>query len=112
MAAAGWCSSGIGNIGWSRRISENGYDRSVSFNISMRGSKAPIWRVLWRKIRRERQRIFDNSATLRFAYDPYSYSQNFDQGSMLADLDDLSRSFSARFAVPSRVFDQQSELKG
>lgn len=42
---------------------------------------------------------------MRFTYDPHSYSQNFDeQGSIFADDDELSRSFSARFAVPSRIF--------
>ncbi|KAJ6963471.1 hypothetical protein NC652_001942 [Populus alba x Populus x berolinensis] len=39
-------------------------------------------------------------------YDPYTYSQNFDHGLVLSNPDDSSRSFSARFAVPSRIFER------
>ncbi|GKC22967.1 hypothetical protein Tco_1025117 [Tanacetum coccineum] len=42
-------------------------------------------------------------------YDPNEYAQNFDQGLMLDNYDDLSRSFSARFAVPSTVFHHVNE---
>ncbi|KAL8458224.1 hypothetical protein ACS0TY_035089 [Phlomoides rotata] len=71
-------------------------------------SKAPIWRQIWRKYFKikDKKRVFHCSNSMRFTYDPYSYSQNFDQGSFWADQDDLSRSFSARFAVPSRIFEK------
>ncbi|KAG8045888.1 hypothetical protein GUJ93_ZPchr0008g11997 [Zizania palustris] len=36
-------------------------------------------------------------------YDAYSYAQNFDDGAAWVEPENLSRSFSARFAVPSRV---------
>ncbi|KAL2243350.1 UNVERIFIED_CONTAM: hypothetical protein Sindi_0453000 [Sesamum indicum] len=36
----------------------------------------------------------------------FQLNENFDQGSIWADPDDLSRSFSARFAVPSTIFDK------
>ena len=85
---------------WGKTYSENGF---VSLNISESGSKAPIWRLLWKKIKKEKKRIFYCSATVEFTYDPWSYAQNFDQGSTLDDPDVLFLSFSARFAIPSRV---------
>ena len=36
-------------------------------------------------------------------YDPTSYLQNFDDG-YSTDQDNVSRSFSARFAAPSKIF--------
>lgn len=76
-------------------------------------SRAPMWRVLWRRIKKEKRRMFSssiNSSSLKFNYDPSSYSQNFeDRGSIIwADQDDISRSFSARFAVSSRFFQNNS----
>ena len=38
------------------------------------------------------------------SYDPTTYSKNFDQGMGWEEPDNLSRSFSARFADPSRIF--------
>lgn len=81
-----------------------------SCNMDARGSnKGAIWATLWRRIKKEKKRMFQCSNTTssmqRFTYDQNSYSQNFDQGLMWSDQDDLSRSFSARFAhVPSRIF--------
>ncbi|GFP88883.1 hypothetical protein PHJA_001032000 [Phtheirospermum japonicum] len=95
------------NACWPRSYSSRKYDRFVSYsNVPMRRPKAPIWTQLWRKlIKREKKSIFHCSKSMRFTYDEYSYSQNFDQGLVWADPDDLSRSFSARFAVPSRIFE-------
>ncbi|KVH97966.1 hypothetical protein Ccrd_023782 [Cynara cardunculus var. scolymus] len=69
------------------------------------GLKTPIWRILWRKIKEKKKKKKVNGApnSTRFGYDPFEYAQNFDQGLMVDDSDDLSRSFSARFAVPSAV---------
>ncbi|KAE8687642.1 Golgin subfamily A member 4 [Hibiscus syriacus] len=64
----------------------------------------PKWTTFWKKIRRERNGIFTSSgAALQVSYDPNAYSQNFDRGSASAEPDNLSRSFSARFADPSRL---------
>lgn len=72
-------------------------------------------RGLWRKIVREKKRILlcttgcvpvggsSAVAASREPYDAYSYAQNFDDGAAWVEPDNLSRSFSARFAVPSRV---------
>ncbi|XVE97533.1 hypothetical protein REPUB_Repub03eG0027500 [Reevesia pubescens] len=64
----------------------------------------PKWRTFWKKFRRERKKIFSSSTvTFQASYDPDEYSQNFDQGTGWAEPDNLSRSFSARFADPSRI---------
>ncbi|CAK9185660.1 unnamed protein product [Ilex paraguariensis] len=97
-----WFKSGSGNH------SECDYDRFLQFNLPPGTvSKAPIWRLLWRKLKKEKKRFFDRSSSVQyFTYDPYTYALNFDQGLKWADSDDLSRSFSARFSVPSRIFQQ------
>ncbi|KAA8541814.1 hypothetical protein F0562_022966 [Nyssa sinensis] len=97
MAVGSWCNSGNGNIGYGQ--AEKCYDLFMSLKISATGSKTPIWRVLWRKIKKEKKKIFDSSTAVQFTYDPNSYSQNFDQGLTWADPDDLSRSFSASPAI-------------
>uniref|UniRef100_A0A2P2NFS2 Uncharacterized protein n=1 Tax=Rhizophora mucronata TaxID=61149 RepID=A0A2P2NFS2_RHIMU len=92
----------------------SGYDRIVTFNAE---SKTPRWRLLWRRIMREKKKLFHcfsvtaTTSRVHFSYDPYDYSQNFDQESMWCDPDNISRSFSARFAVSSRIFNK-SELVG
>lgn len=72
------------------------------------GSK---WKMLWKKIKREKQRILssNNSFNQRIhgstiaAYDPEAYSRNFDEGLECKEPEYLTRSFSARFADPSRI---------
>ncbi|PKA64527.1 hypothetical protein AXF42_Ash007272 [Apostasia shenzhenica] len=64
------------------------------------------WRWLWRRIMREKRRILDYSSspvmtTGAVSYDPYSYAQNFDEGSARVEPENLCRSFSARFAAPA-----------
>ncbi|MED6167849.1 hypothetical protein PIB30_006497 [Stylosanthes scabra] len=65
------------------------------------------WKILWMKLKKEKKKLFEcASATTPFQvpYDPYTYSQNFDQGTAALDEPDiLSRSFSVRFANPSRL---------
>lgn len=95
------------NVCWPRSYSSRGYDRFVSYDRPLTRSsvKGSIWTQLWRKFKKDKKRMFHCSKSMRFNYDPHSYSQNFDQGSVCADPDDLCRSFSARFAVPSRIFE-------
>ncbi|WRX35415.1 hypothetical protein QQP08_027902 [Theobroma cacao] len=74
-------------------------------SYSQRGKDAsrPKWRTFWKKFRRERKKIFSSPVAFQASYDPDEYSQNFDQGTGWAEPDNLSRSFSARFADPSRI---------
>lgn len=67
--------------------------------------KIPSWTTFWRKIKREKRRLFSASPAVHAQYDPNSYSQNFDDG-YSNDPDNVSRSFSARFAVPSKIFEK------
>ncbi|KAK6268018.1 hypothetical protein QUC31_012178 [Theobroma cacao] len=108
MELSKWCSSGTQDLRWSQGYAKSQYDRMHSINVLVTRSKLPRWRMLWRRLMREKKKIFDCSSSTRVhvSYDPYTYAQNFDQGLMSADPDDLSRSFSARFAVPSRVFEK------
>jgi len=55
------------------------------------------------KIKKEKNRLF-RSASFQVPYDQHTYSQNFDQGTAIDEPDNLSRSFSVRFADPSIVF--------
>lgn len=82
-----------------------------------------MWKALWRKLRREKRKIlelsqrtnsFYSSGPKLIPYDPLSYSQNFDQSTAGEELDNLSRSFSARFAladVASTIFLHQQHLQ-
>ncbi|KZV56093.1 hypothetical protein F511_06110 [Dorcoceras hygrometricum] len=91
------------HICWPRSHSTRNYD---SLAVLTRSKAAPIWMQLWKKIKKEKKKMLQCSNSMRFTYDPDSYSQNFDDGSIWTDPDDLSRSFSARFAVPSRIFEK------
>ncbi|GMN50506.1 hypothetical protein TIFTF001_019665 [Ficus carica] len=81
------------------------------------------WRVFWSKFKREKimmrmRKIFFHSSAVNprrlVPYDPCSYSQNFDRGFAWDDHhdhefdgeDNLSRSFSFRFADPSKILAQ------
>ncbi|CAA6666257.1 unnamed protein product [Spirodela intermedia] len=71
--------------------------------------RATAWRVLSRRLLTEKRRMFSSGVgKVRMAYDPRSYAQNFEEpGAAMAWVDEEEercRSFSARFAVPSRVF--------
>ncbi|EHA8592014.1 hypothetical protein COCNU_contig69191147G000010 [Cocos nucifera] len=59
------------------------------------------WRGWWRRIIKEKRRILNSSAPMQAPYDPDTYAQNFDEGSASVEPENLSRSFSARFAVSS-----------
>ncbi|CAL5210679.1 unnamed protein product [Lathyrus oleraceus] len=69
-----------------------------------RSMKITKLKKLWRKIKREKKRNIFRSSSPVFLYDPSSYLQNFDDG-YSTDPDNISRSFSARFAAPSKIFE-------
>ncbi|KAF3614286.1 hypothetical protein CQW23_30360 [Capsicum baccatum] len=110
MDAGEWRDSEYENVCFHRCYSGREYNRLGSYKLPANKScTASIWRLIWKKIKKEKKKIFDCSNSMRFSYDPHSYSKNFDQGSILRDDDDddePSRSFSARFAVPSRILIQ------
>lgn len=96
-----WCGSGHESI-----IIRDSHRFSV-LKFPAAGLRTRRWRTLWRRIIREKKKLFDCSPPAHLPYDPQTYSQNFDdQGLTWADPDNASRSFSARFAVPSRIFEE------
>ncbi|XP_020582482.1 uncharacterized protein LOC110026052 [Phalaenopsis equestris] len=61
---------------------------------------------LWRKVMRKKRRVFDSSsptAASKVSYDLETYAQNFDEGAAATEPENLSRSFSARFAAPPEL---------
>ena len=88
-----------------------GYDPIVCVNEFATKLKIACWRTLWRKIKREKRRFFNSSAVVHAQYDPNSYLQNFDDG-YSTDPDNFSRSFSARFAMPSKIFEKNEVMEG
>ncbi|XP_058180242.1 uncharacterized protein LOC131298789 [Rhododendron vialii] len=109
MDVGSWCNSGHRHGGWTRSFSETTEsDDFVPFYSPLTRSKStPIWRLMWRKIKKEKKKILERSTTVQRSYDIHAYAQNFDESSTWDDSDCLSsRSFSARFAVPSRIFEK------
>ncbi|KAK6248515.1 hypothetical protein QUC31_020080 [Theobroma cacao] len=99
MDLRNWCNSGCktGCLGLVYHEIE-----PVNSSSTTTGSNKLKWKVLWMKFKKEKRKICESPAQV--PYDPYTYSQNFDQGFAWDDPDNLSRSFSMRFADPSSVF--------
>lgn len=106
MDIGSWCNnSRRRTAGFSRRFTESDYEDEfdeMEYPI-MRSSASSRWRGLWRRIMKGKRRILNSSAPQHVPYDAYSYAQNFDDGSSWIEPENLSRSFSARFADPSRI---------
>ncbi|KAL2346891.1 hypothetical protein Fmac_000891 [Flemingia macrophylla] len=63
-----------------------------------------VWQMLWRKLKTsDKKKVYDSPSTIEGVYDPETYSMNFDQGTGWMEPDNLPRSFSARYADPSRI---------
>ncbi|XP_039004869.1 uncharacterized protein LOC120132115 [Hibiscus syriacus] len=88
---------------WNRQSSIRTETIKLGRSYTQRGQddrSKPKWRTFWKKF--TRKKIFTSPGGFQASYDPDEYSQNFDQGTGWAEPDNLSRSFSARFAEPSR----------
>ncbi|KAL5729284.1 hypothetical protein ACHQM5_002258 [Ranunculus cassubicifolius] len=92
-------------LGRSKRYMDIKYDE-----FAASPSKTPVWRMLWRKLKKEKKKVFYGSTPFPTPYDPYTYSQNFDQGTAWTEPDNLTRSFSARYADSSRVFQRNGSV--
>ncbi|XP_056162068.1 uncharacterized protein LOC130136071 [Syzygium oleosum] len=67
------------------------------------------WRELWTKLKKEKSRVPTEG---HVPYDFYNYSQNFDQGIAWDEAENLSRSFSVRFADPaSKIYAKKRAVK-
>ncbi|KAE8657547.1 Detected protein of unknown function [Hibiscus syriacus] len=110
MELRAWCNSGTQRL--NPAYAKRPCNKMLSINMFVIRSKLAFYRrMLWRKLMRE-NKLLDSSLSARrnVSYDPYA--QNFDQGLMSAnDPDDLARSFLARFAVPSRLFEKTEKME-
>lgn len=96
-----WQNSGRETI----RLGKNNHLQDENDRVKAR------WRTFWTKIVREKKRIFSSSgATFQTSYAPDEYLQNFDQEMGWAEPDNLPRSFSARYADPSRISRRNHDL--
>ncbi|CAK8568803.1 unnamed protein product [Lathyrus sativus] len=75
-------------------------------------SKKTVWQKIWRKVKRDKKKVFNYASSSGSAsrvdidgvcYDEETYSMNFDQGTGWMEADNLPRSFSARYADPSWI---------
>ncbi|XP_047331840.1 glucan endo-1,3-beta-glucosidase, basic isoform-like [Impatiens glandulifera] len=90
------------------------------FMVSGGGGNGRTWKIMWRKLMREKRRMFDHHGSrksncrrkFKVPYDEFTYKQNFDQGlagciynnidqDQDLERDIMSRSFSIRYADPS-----------
>ncbi|KAI3754261.1 hypothetical protein L1987_54040 [Smallanthus sonchifolius] len=85
---------------------ERVHDRSGSMaHEPMRSSKS-VWKLIWKKLRRERKKFMMRlpSKHVRASYDEHSYVQNFDQGyEWRNELDILPRSFSVQYTKRTSI---------
>ncbi|KAK7311804.1 hypothetical protein RJT34_10174 [Clitoria ternatea] len=79
------------------------HHRSYSPSTSSFEGTRSMWQMLWRKLKRSDKKKVFNSTTMEGVYDTETYSMNFDQGTGWMEPDNLPRSFSARYADPSRI---------
>ncbi|KAK9946713.1 hypothetical protein M0R45_012160 [Rubus argutus] len=83
------------------RLGQN-FMPSTTYNKSQ-----PKWQTFWKKFKKENNKNLSSGTVVsqarRNSYDPKTYSKNFDRGMGWMEPDNLSRSFSARFADPSRI---------
>ncbi|GMI94805.1 hypothetical protein HRI_003149800 [Hibiscus trionum] len=87
MDIRNWCSSGCKTVC-------SGRDYQAMSSPSETSRKLKL-KLLWMKLKKEKMK--------RVPYDPHTYSQNFDHGFTWDEPDNLSRSFSMRFANPSSL---------
>lgn len=80
---------------------------------SVKDALKPRWQVFWRKINGGKKKALKASLVtpVQASYDPDEYSQNFDRGTDWTKPEDISRSFSARFADPSRVLQKSNTVR-
>ncbi|XP_027356880.1 uncharacterized protein LOC113866197 [Abrus precatorius] len=92
------------NIQLGRSYTKSHNRSSSPYTSSYDGTKT-LWKMLWRKLKRssDKKKVFNSPTTMEGVYDPETYSMNFDQGTGWMEPDNLPRSFSARFADPSKI---------
>ncbi|KAF6169594.1 hypothetical protein GIB67_003962 [Kingdonia uniflora] len=110
MDIGSWCSSSCRSMRWSKRYVRSDHGELETLNSSSTTTSIkPRLRLLWKKLKKEKRKIFYSSGA-QVPYNSYTYAQNFDQDMGWDEPDNLSRSFSARFADPSRMFQRNGVM--
>ncbi|KAG6733753.1 hypothetical protein I3843_01G230800 [Carya illinoinensis] len=58
-----WWSSDANNFRSSLKHVKNGYERVVSLDIMVAGSRISRWRMLWRRLKKEKKKYFGCTAS-------------------------------------------------
>ncbi|KAB2072331.1 hypothetical protein E1A91_A07G006900v1 [Gossypium mustelinum] len=105
MDIRNWCSSGCKTMCLSQdyhEVEPVNSPSSSSSSSTTAGTSNKL-KLLWVKFKKEKMKIFESPVRVP-RYDPHTYSQNFDHGFTWDEPENLSRSFSVRFADPSSIF--------
>ncbi|GAB2219770.1 hypothetical protein Droror1_Dr00007407 [Drosera rotundifolia] len=92
------------------RLSKScGFNHAEAVKLMNYGSSshetATVWkRMIWKRLKLDKKKGFGSTADAP-CYNANTYSQNFDHGFVWDEPDCLSRSFSMRFACPSKKLD-------
>ncbi|CAH1428853.1 unnamed protein product [Lactuca virosa] len=80
------------------------YDHLDTVNSATQpgGASQSVWKVWWKKLKREKKRLMVRSSSVhhQVPYDEYTYMQNFDHGlqwNSESEPEILSKSFSVRY---------------
>ncbi|KAI3781847.1 hypothetical protein L2E82_11873 [Cichorium intybus] len=92
---------------------DRNYDHFDTMNTATQqtSSSQSVWKVLWKKLKREKKRLMVRSSSVHchhVPYDEYTYMQNFDQGLEMnseSEPEILSKSFSVRLYGSSYDFE-------
>ncbi|KAG6471995.1 hypothetical protein ZIOFF_069450 [Zingiber officinale] len=105
-----WCSGNLQSVaGFSRMAATGESDGDGLCDPETRGPRRQLppastrLRRMWRRIVTKNMKMVIPPPTPAITYDLQTYQQNFDEGAAWAEPDNLCRSFSARFAIPSGV---------
>ncbi|KAK4364940.1 hypothetical protein RND71_016298 [Anisodus tanguticus] len=101
----------IGKGNWNKtrsksvRLGKNYMHReSCDVSSSSSSCSSPRWQAFWRRIKMHKKKSFNNNNCSSCVYDAETYMLNFDEGSAgRVEPDNFCRSFSARYAHPSRL---------
>ncbi|XP_008645663.1 uncharacterized protein [Zea mays] len=104
------CGSGGGGHGWPRNLAGGGGNGELGWRAPRpaAGGVGAVVRALWAWIARGRRKVVisrTGSSVKEQQYGHEEYAQNFDEGGAAREPENLSRSFSARYARQAAPWD-------